>query len=71
MTTAAAPTTLGLTLTQLARQSSARLSGTPYRSADTGRWCSPTTPHVPGCVCPPGGEGCDACWAAWLHHIAT
>jgi len=67
----AAPTPRPVTLTELARHSVGQLTHVPYRSADTGAWCSPDVPHVAGCTCPPGAAGCDTCWGAYLHHAAT
>ena len=67
----AAPTpVLAVTLTELVRRAAARMSGARYRSAVTGAWCEPLAPHVPGCTCPPGGAGCDTCWASYLHAVA-
>lgn len=71
MTTTVDHPALGLTLTQAARASAAQLSGRRYRNADTGAWCSPTTPHVPDCTCQPGEDGCGPCWDAYLRHAAN
>jgi hypothetical protein len=69
--TAATTTSLGVTLTGLSRRAAGDASGRPYRDADTGAWCDPFPPHVPGCTCQLGGSRCDACWRAWGHHVAT
>lgn len=68
--TAATATTLGVTLTGIARHAAGDASGQPYRDADTSAWCQPEPPHVPGCTCEDGPR-CDACWRAWQHHVAT
>jgi hypothetical protein len=52
---------LDATLTDLAEQYAAQMSSS---------WRAPAPPYVEGCDCPPGGDGCDACWRAWQHHIA-
>lgn len=65
--TAATASTLGVRLTDLAR-TSRLLADVAHRDAD-GTWCEPNPPHVPGCTCT-GGPRCDACWAAYLHHVA-